>query len=259
MKHSKPVIPYLLMAGLLLTNTVASAQLMKKLKDKVQEKVENAAGLGGNKSQSTSATPASSTGSAKNKVGGGLKSTTPPDVIAEMQEAEKAHTASNYSDARYALQQALVGVEIQIGHQVLAALPPVINDLTKDTTRNVVMSTQWGWNNLTIQTTYRKDPDKEMTISIGNNSIYGGLAAMYFANAGYVQANNQDQNIKQTRVKGNKAIIQYEDSKGYTLIMPLGQTSLIVWECVNFATEDEVMNAANKLDIDGIKKMLGEQ
>ena len=56
------------------------------------------------------------------------------------------------------------------------------------------------------------------------------------------------------RLKGNKSIIQYEDSKGYTLITPIGQTSMIVWECTNFADENEVMNAANSFDIDGIKK-----
>ncbi|HJP64266.1 MAG TPA: hypothetical protein VJ844_12545, partial [Mucilaginibacter sp.] len=72
-------------------------------------------------------------------------------------------------------------------------------------------------------------------------------------------ANGTKQNFKQVRVKGNKAIIQYEDSKGYTLIVSLGQSSMIVWECINFANEQEVMTAANTFDIDGIKKMLGEQ
>jgi hypothetical protein len=82
---------------------------------------------------------------------------------------------------------------------------------------------------------------------------------MYFANAAYVEANAEKQNIKQVRVKGNKAIIQYDDSKGYTLMMQMGQASLIVWECVNFANEQEVMTAANSFDIDNIKKMMGEQ
>jgi len=61
------------------------------------------------------------------------------------------------------------------------------------------------------------------------------------------------------RVKGNKAIIQYEDSSGYTLIVSLGQSSMIVWNCINFSNEQEVMNTANSFDIAGIKKMLGEQ
>ena len=77
----------------------------------------------------------------------------------------------------------------------------------------------------------------------------------------YAQTNSdgKNQNVKQTKVKSYKAVITYDDSKGYTLLVPLGQSSLIVWECVNFATEQDVMNAANAFDIDGIKKMLGEQ
>ena len=120
------------------------------------------------------------------------------------------------------------------------------------------MSTQWGWNNLSIQRVYRKD-DKQLAVTIGNNSVYSGFVNMYFANAATVEANSEKQNVKQVRVKGNKAIIQYDDSKGYTLMMQMGQTSLIVWECINFANEQEVMTAANSFDIDGIKKMMGEQ
>jgi len=82
---------------------------------------------------------------------------------------------------------------------------------------------------------------------------------MYFTNATMVETNNNKQNFKQIKVKGNKAIIQYEDSTGYTLIVSLGQSSMIVWECINFANEQEVMNTANSFDIDGIKKMLGEK
>jgi hypothetical protein len=81
---------------------------------------------------------------------------------------------------------------------------------------------------------------------------------MYFNNA-YVQADANQQNVKQTKVKDYKALISYEESKGYTLIVPIGQSSMIVWECVNFADENEVMNAATQFDIDGIKKKLGEQ
>ena len=122
------------------------------------------------------------------------------------------------------------------------------------------MSTQWGWNNLTIQSVYKKD-DQEMTVTIGNNSVYSGFVDLYFNNSMYTQTNSDGnkQNVKQTKVKSYKAVISYDDSKGYTLLVPLGQSSLIVWECINFASEQDVMNAANAFDIDGIKKMLGEQ
>jgi hypothetical protein len=82
---------------------------------------------------------------------------------------------------------------------------------------------------------------------------------MYLANGGYAQQTNGQQNWKQVKVKGHRGIIEYDESSGYKLSVPLGQSSLIVWEGVNFASEQEVMSAANAFDIDGIKNTLGEK
>ncbi len=79
------------------------------------------------------------------------------------------------------------------------------------------------------------------------------------ANGGYAQSTGGEQNWKQTKVKGHRAVIEYDENSGYKLSVPLGQTSLIVWEAVNFATEQEVMTAANAFDIDGLIKTLGEK
>lgn len=243
----------------------SEAQLLKKLKEKVNSAV-NATGNGDNSSNSsttssgnTSSSSQGPSGSPVNKTGGGLTNTTPPDVNQQIADAEKSQKDGKYSDARYAIQQALMSIEIQIGKQILASLPATVDGLDKDTTQNKVMSTQWGWNNLSIQSVYRKG-EKQMTITIGNNAAYSGFVNLYF-NSAYSQtvSNEKDQNVKQTKLKGYKALITYDESKGYTLMVPLGQSSLVVWECINFATEQEVMNAAGTFDIDAIKKMLGEQ
>lgn len=255
----KKWVPGVLLCLICLHNS-SNAQFLKKLKEKVNNAVGNkVAGTmdqnqntQGNNSNNNSGTPV-------NRTGGGLTNTTPPDVNQQIADAEKSQAAGNYSDARYSIQQALMSIELQLGKQILQSLPSTINGLVKDTLQNKVMSTQWGWNNLTIQSVYKKG-DQQMTVTIGNNAAYSVFVNMYFNNA-YAQtsSNGKDQNVKQTKVKGYKAIITYENSKGYTLLVPLGQSSLIAWECVNFATEQEVMNAANALNIDGIKKMLGEQ
>ncbi|HTI61074.1 hypothetical protein [Mucilaginibacter sp.] len=243
-------------------NTASSQGLFKKLKDKVNKvvdkEVDKKAGIPPD-NQSAGNSSSSSPGGPVNKGGAGLTNTAPPDVKAQMAEAETAHAAKNYSDARYSLQQALMGVEIQLGRQILKSLPPTVDTLNADTAQDVVMSTQWGWSNLSIHRVWKNTADKQMTVTVGNAGVYAGLATLYFSNAGMMEANGSKQNFKQVRVKGNKAIIQYEDSKGYTLIVSLGQTSMTVWECINFANEQEVMAAANSFDIDGIKKMLGEQ
>jgi hypothetical protein len=235
------------------------AQLLKKLKDKVNNAVGN------NNSQTTNQTTQSnsnntSSGTPVNKTGGGLTNTTAPDVKQQIADAEKSQAAGSYSDARYSIQQALMGIELQIGKEILQSLPAAVSGLQKDTLQNKVMSTQWGWNNLTIQSVYKKG-DQQMTVTIGNNTVYSGFVSMYFNNSAYMQtsSNGNDQNVKQTKVKSYKALITYDNSKGYTLMVQLGQSSLIVWECINFATEQDVMNAANAFDVDGIKKMLGEQ
>lgn len=264
---------FCLVAGFSVAHSTYSQGILKKAKDKINKAADKALGnevekktgipseqpvdnSGGN-TGSTGNT--GSSGKPANKGGGGLSNTEPPDVKIQMTEAETAHNAKNFSDARYSLQQALMGVEIQLGRQILKSLPPTVSGLAADTLQDKVMSTQWGWSNLSIQRAYKDGADKQLTILIGNAGIYSGIATMYFANAGMMESSGDKQNFKQVRVKGNKAIIQYEDSKGYTLIVQLGQTSMIVWECINFANEQEVMTAANSFDIDGIKKMLGEQ
>lgn len=236
------------------------AQLLKKIKDKVNKAVNpTTTTTTTDNSGTTDNTAVDASGKPVNKGGGGLKNTPPPDVNQQILDAEQAHAAANYSDARYSIQQALIGVEIQLGRALLKSLPDPVVGLPKDTMQDKVMSTQWGWNNMTMQRVYTDKKDKQLTVTIGNNALYSGVANLYFNNAYMVQADANDQNIKQVKVKGNKAIIQYEDSKGYTLMVPLGQSGLIVWECINFADENEVMTAANTFDIDGIKKMLGEQ
>ena len=81
---------------------------------------------------------------------------------------------------------------------------------------------------------------------------------MYF-NAGYAQQTGGQQNWKQTKLKGNRAIIEFDQNSGYKLSVPIGQSSLMIFEGVSFATENDMMAAANAIDIDAIKKMLGEQ
>jgi hypothetical protein len=261
----KSILLLLLFAALLFAQP-ARAQFLKKLKDKAKETVNKTTG-GSDKNSNPNSTSesqdnsnnTSSGGKPTNKGGGGLKNTAPPDVTQQIADAETAHTAAKYSDARYSIQQALVGVELQLGREILKALPDPVVALEKDTTQDKVSSTQWGWNNLTIQRVYSDKKDKQLTVTIGNNVMYGGMANLYFNNAYGVQADANNQNMKQTKVKGNKAIIEYDDSKGYTLMVSLGQSAMIVWECINFADENEVMAAANSFDIDGIKKSLGEQ
>lgn len=259
MQLLKKITLTILVSSLLCTYT--QGQFLKKLKEKVNNAVNKNAGNNSGQDNQSDANNNSNNSSGKptNTKGGGLTNTTPPDVNQQITDAKQSHAAGNYSDARYSIQQALMSIELQIGRQILQSLPATVSGLQKDTTQNKVMSTQWGWSNLSIQSVYKKD-DQQMTVNIGNMGIYSGFVNMYF-NSAYMQTNSNgnNQDVKQTKVKGYKAVIKYDKSEGYSLLVPLGQTSLIAWECVNFGSEQDVMNAANAFNIDGIKKMLGEQ
>ena len=232
----------------------ASKALEKKAKEKAG--ISDEADQNANQ-QSGSTSPSQNRNRPTNKGGGGLIST-PPDVNQNLADAETSYKTGSYGEARYAVQQAMLGVEMEIGKKVLEMMPEAVSGLDKVQEADQVTSSGYGWAGLTIHREYLKD-DKELRATVANNAAWMSAVNMYMANGGYSQTTNGEQNWKQTKVNGHKAIIEYDDNSGYKLSVPLGQTSLIVWEGVNFASEQEVMAAANSFDIDGIKKMLGEK
>lgn len=235
----------------------ASKALEKKAKEKAGIDDETGNQSNDNSGNNQGNTTSQSRNRPSNKGGGGLVST-PPDVKQNLTDAETSFKAGSYGEARYAVQQAMLGVEMEIGKKVLESLPASVSGLDKVQEADQVTSSGYGWAGLTIHREYLKD-DKQLTTTVANNSAWMTAVNMYLANGGYSQTTNGEQNWKQTKVKGHKAIIEYDDNSGYKLSVPLGQTSLIVWEGVNFANEQELMSAANAFDIDGIKKMLGEK
>ena len=255
----------------------ASAQFLNRLKQKAENKAENAIdkklGTGqpnqtqgtGSSGQSTTTSGGSGSGTGNNS-GGGLNQNqggggliaTPPDVKQNLTDAEAAYKGGKFGDSRYSLQQAMLGVELEIGNKILKSLPESVSGLNKDAAADQVTSTGSGWAGLTIARKYADDKGKEFRTTIANNSVMMTAVNMYFSTT-YAQQTGGQQNWKQTKVKGHRAIIEFDQSSGYKLSVPLGQSSLIVFEGVNFATEADMMTAANAVDIDGIKKMLGEQ
>lgn len=210
-----------------------------------------------NSSNSGNTNNSSSSGRPTNQGGAGLIST-PPDVKQNLADAESSFKSASYGEARYAVQQAMLGVEMEIGNEVLKSLPESVTGLPKVAEEDKVTSTGWGWVGLTIQRTYRQD-EKQLMTTVANNAAWMSAVEMYLANGGYAQQTNGEQNWKQVKVKGHRAIIEYDESSGYKLSVPIGQSSLIVWEGINYKTEQEMLAVANAFDIDGIKKMLGEQ
>lgn len=258
-------------ASLLMTGAVTAQGLLNKMKQKasqvadkvIDKKVDEALGnqTGNNGNNNNPGTPSSSGNSGKSKPsnnsGGGLIST-PPNVNENLTSAESAFKGGNYGEARYAVQQAMLGVELEIGQAILKSLPETVANLKKNTADDQVTSTGWGWAGLMIKREYAEG-EKQLTITVANNAVWMQAINLFFNNSAYAQTNGGEQKMKQIKVKGYRSIIEYDKGSGYKVSVPLGQTSLMVFEGVNFATEQDMMSAVNQIDLDGIKAKLGEK
>lgn len=253
-------------------STANSQGFLKKIKEKAQQtadkvidkKIDNAVGVDNNNTSNNGDNPMSTEsigrkGKPVNKTGEGLIST-PPNVNDNLSSAETAFKAAKYSDARYAVRQAMLGVQMEIGKKILESLPETISGLKKDPASDQVTSAGWGqgWSGLTIQRDYNLD-DKQLSFTIANNSLWMQAINNYFTNSAYMQTTGGEQKMKQVQVQGEKAIIEFDASSGYKLSVPVGQTTLLVYEGVNFANEQDFMNAVNQIKIESIKTQLGEK
>jgi hypothetical protein len=252
------------------TDQVFSQSFLKKVKNKTEDKAiekifgkdktdqQNQGNPSNYPNQGTSGSSGSSSGSssgANNNRGGGL-SNTAPDVKANIKDAGTAFDGKQYSNARFSVRQAILGIELEIGKQILKGLPESISGLDKVTEEDNVTSSGIGFVGLIIERTYRKG-DQELGITIGNDAGMLSMANMYLASGSY--ASTQDQNHKQVKFKEYRAVLEYDESSGYKLSVPFGQSSILIAEGINFASEEEIMSAAENIDIEKIKKELGEQ
>ncbi|MFP4041433.1 MAG: hypothetical protein ACLFNL_09560 [Bacteroidales bacterium] len=236
-----------------------SQSFIKKVKKKAEEKViEKAFGEEENQSnqeqnQYQYYDEADESSSTLNKRGSGLVST-PPDVLANITSAHENLKIKEFGKTRSSIRQALIGVEMEIGHRVLDDLPSQISelDIVEDSDR--VVSSGIGFEGLVIERVYRGE-DQEFKLSIGNDAALLTAMNMFMGEDYYEESENR----KQVDYKGYRSVIEYDDSKGYTLSVPFGQSSIIVMNGVNFSDEEELMQAANFIDIEKIKEQLGEQ
>jgi hypothetical protein len=190
-----------------------------------------------------------------NKRGSGLSSA-PPDVKTNLADAEVNFKNKEYSKTRYSIRQAIIGIEMEIGQLVLDDLPREIVGLSMISDLDNVTSSSIGLVGLTIERVYRGD-DQEFKITIGNEGLLPATVNIYEGTATY--ETSTDQNQKQIVYKGYNSLIEYDDYEGYKLSVPFGQSSVMVLNGINFAGENEFMDAANEINIENIKQKLGEK
>lgn len=247
----------LLIAGLAAPELHAQG-ILKRIKEKAEEKVIDKV-LDPEESKNDQPEQRRETdrsGSPTNTRGGGLTQSA-PDVLANVGDARSSFGNKKYNDARFAIRQAILGIEMEIGEEILKDLPTSISSLPKVDEEDRVTSSGIGFVGLMIERTYRSD-DKQLKVTVGNDSGLLTAANMYLMSGAY-GTSSTDQSHKTVRVNDYRGVLEYDDYSGYKLSVPFGQSSILVVEGVNFENESEIMSAAEKIDIENIKKTLGEQ
>lgn len=241
-----------------LTMPEASSQILEKVKRKTEDAIIKKT-FGEDeqqKEESPNGTSSSGTSGPSNTRGGGLSSKA-PDVNQNIGDALMAFGNKKYGDAKYAIRQAILGVELEIGKIILEGLPESVAGLKRVDSEDNVTSSGIGFIGLIINRVYRGG-DQEFRINIGNDAGMLSAVNMYLASGAYATS-TQEENIQQTRFKDYRAVIEYDEYSGYKLSVPFGQSSILVTEGINFSSEEEFMNASLNIDIETIKKQLGEQ
>ena len=246
-------------------NISYSQGFLRKLQDKAEDKAidkifeDKKKDQTSNSDQSQSSQNSqSSSNTMSNTKGGGLNNSA-PDVKENIKSAGTSFDAKNYSDARYSVRQAIMGIELEIGKNILKSLPETVKGLKMNPDDDQVTSSGIGFAGLTINRTY-ESKDQQLKLTIANDAVMLSAINMYLSGS-YATANNNnnENNWKQVKYKDYRGVLQYDESSGYTLSVPFGQNSLFMVNGLNFASENDIMSAAQEFDLDKIKKELGEQ
>ena len=243
---------------------------LKRAKEKLERKGDQAVddilngkkkngnnGNGTNNGNNTKGNNGSNGGVNGNRNSGspGERNATPPPVNQSIDEANSALNASDYADTRYYIQQALWGIEYEIGKELLRSMPTKVAGASSDEANDVISSTGFGFVGMNIQRSYEGGK-----VGLQANLINGSAAVSGYntilANPGLYDSSDSD--YKTVRVNGYKAVLEYT-SNGYTIGIPFGQSSAFVLDMEGLSSEQDAIDAAAQFNIDEFKKVLGEQ
>jgi len=187
--------------------------------------------------------------------GGKKRKLTPPDVNEQIRNARAAFSDKSYTESRFYIQQAIIGIELDIGYKILESMPEIVSGHQADKSQDEVYSTGAGFAGMSISRQYPSD-NGYIKASVANSSILAGTAQFAVSSAAM---NGYDDNTKVTRYKGYKTILEADDYSGYKMSVPFGQSSVFILECGTCESEDQLMKVADLYDIDEYKTLLGEQ
>lgn len=177
------------------------------------------------------------------------------DVQANLNEARSAYQSGNLENARFALQQALNGINQEIAREILALLPSEMKNMPVVEGSDDVIGTSYGFAGLYVTRSYARDTTASSSVEIVSDSpMMAGINALLTMPAFM----SSDPNQKQIKINNYKALLTKSmDDQGvasYDIQLPFSN-SLLTFKCTGIQDENEVIGMVNSIPVDKIVKL----
>lgn len=174
-----------------------------------------------------------------------------------IKDAQGFLTQKNYKEAQASLQQAIGEIYKMMGADVVASLPKEIGVYKSEPANDMVNTSGMAMmgGGFTVMRTYTQDEEHSARVSILGNSPMMTSVNMMINNPMMVGQSGQ----KIVRIgAAYKGLLDYHaDSKSGTLSIPL-VNSMVTIDVTGFPDEKSITDFALKLNLDAIKKAIGE-
>lgn len=167
------------------------------------------------------------------------------DFTKNVSTARSAYAAGKLQDSRFAMEQMLRDLDIEIGKEILKLLPAKIGTRNASTASDNVNGTS-GFTGLFVERHYGTDPNNASIEIINNSPLINSIGLILAAPMMH------DQNQKVIKVQGYKALLTKNQNTetgktGYELQIPMNNTLITVR--ITETTETEITTAANTIPL----------
>jgi len=176
------------------------------------------------------------------------------DVQANLDSALSSYKTGDLDQTRYALQQALTGINQAIGKEILLVLPASMEGMVSDEKSDNLTGTSIGFAGLFVSRTYTGDKTSGSINIISDSPMLAGINTLLTMPAFM----SSDPNQKRIKINNYKALMTKSTSDdgtvSYTIQLPFSN-SLLTFDCKGFDNENKVTGMANMIPVDKIVKL----
>ncbi len=176
------------------------------------------------------------------------------DVQEKLNEAQSSYSSGDLENARFALQQALQGINQAIGKDILALLPDNIGGMDKIVANDNVTGVTAGFAGLFVNRNYQGEKRDAAVQIMSDSPMITAINAM-LAMPSFI---NSDPNQKRIKIENYKALLNKstgaEGEISYNIQMPFG-SSMFTFSCTGIADENEVISLLKNIPVDKIVKI----